>query len=81
MENEVITGNKVTKCSSLGCDGTPSEVLELRDQPGHVHDCSQCAAGVREWCDVIKSAPLLPDGTCPWRCTVLPIHTSTPTFL
>lgn len=45
-EDEVV-------CSSDGCEAAAVEVLVLRGQPGHVHDCARHAALVREWCDVV----------------------------
>lgn len=45
-------------CSSDDCDAAAVEVLVLRDQPGHVHDCAAHAAVVREWCDVVESYPM-----------------------
>lgn len=45
-------------CSSDECDAPAVEVLVLRDQPGHVHDCAAHAAEVREWCDVVESYPM-----------------------
>lgn len=51
------------RCSSEGCDAPATETLFLRDQVGHVHDCPQHAHDVREWCDVVHSAPII-DGEC-----------------
>lgn len=53
----------VLMCSADGCDNTATETLFLRDQVGHVHDCPQDAAIVREWCDVTHSDPII-DGEC-----------------
>jgi len=54
----------VIRCSSEDCERPATEVLWLRDQPGHVHDCAEHAHDVREWCDVVKSTPLEGD-ECP----------------
>lgn len=69
-------------CSSEGCPRPAVEALTLRDQPGHVHDCAEHAAVLREWCDVTYSAPI-PDGNCPARnCTGnIPIGIGIPTPL
>lgn len=53
----------VLTCSSEGCDEVAVETLFLRDQVGHVHDCAQDAAVLREWCDVTESLPIV-DGVC-----------------
>ena len=50
-------------CSAEGCEKPAVETLFLRDQVGHVHDCAQDAAVLREWCDVIHGEPLM-DGEC-----------------
>lgn len=52
------TGDDQVVCSADDCDAAAVEVLVLRDQPGHVHDCSAHAAEVREWCDVVESYPM-----------------------
>lgn len=57
-----MSDSKLT-CSAEGCEKPAVETLFLRDQIGHVHDCAKDAATVREWCDVVHSAPLL-DGEC-----------------
>lgn len=51
-------------CSSMNCLEEASEALTLRGQAGHVHDCAKHAAGLREWCDVTFSAPIV-EGVCP----------------
>lgn len=51
-------------CCSISCTEPAAEALQFRGQPGHVHDCPAHAARVREWCDVIHSAPII-DGECP----------------
>ena len=51
------------RCSAEGCDREAVETLFLRDQTGHVHDCAQDAAVLREWCDVVHSLPIV-DGEC-----------------
>lgn len=55
-----------------------TEVLFLRNQPGHVHDCPQHAHDLREFCDVVSSAPVV-DGECTaeW-CTSEPIAVAEP---
>lgn len=50
-------------CSAEGCEAAATETLFLRDQVGHVHDCAQDAAILREWCDVIHSEAIV-DGEC-----------------
>lgn len=56
-------------CSSEGCDRIAVEMLILMGMPGHVHDCAEHAHDVREWCDVIASAPI-ENNVCPARyCT------------
>lgn len=50
-------------CSAEGCTNNATETLFLRNQIGHIHDCPQDAAVVREWCDVIHSEPII-DGEC-----------------
>jgi hypothetical protein len=57
----------VTKCSVEGCTEKPVESLILRDQVGHVHDCSAHAAEVREWCDVVGSLYITQFG-----CQIIP---------
>lgn len=54
-----------TRCSAESCVAAAVEVLVLRGQPGHVHDCSRHAAEVREWCDVVESHPM----PCLLACT------------
>lgn len=57
------------RCCSGTCTEPAVEALAFRDQPGHIHDCAKHAAIVREFCDVIISAPIV-DGDCPaTNCT------------
>lgn len=49
-------------CSADGCDDPAVEVLVIRGNIGHVHDCARDAAVVR---DVLRSGRVLPDGSCP----------------
>lgn len=51
------------RCSSEGCQREATETLFLRAQVGHVHDCPVHAHDLREFCDVIHSAPII-DGEC-----------------
>lgn len=68
-------------CSSLRCDKPAAEVLSFRGQIAHVHDCTQHAALVREWCDVTASAPII-NGRCPVPgCADAPIWVGKPTPL
>jgi len=50
-------------CSAEGCAKEAVETLFLGGRVGHVHDCSQHAAQLREWCDVVASYELV-DGEC-----------------
>lgn len=66
------------RCSAEGCEAGATEILWLRDQPGHVHDCPGHAHDVREWCDVTASRPIA-DGRCSVvGCTTAPIWTGQP---
>jgi hypothetical protein len=66
------------RCSSEGCEREAAETLFLSDQIGHVHDCSQHAALLREWCDVVHGEPLI-DGECmAVFCTDDPIASDMP---
>lgn len=51
-------------CDSVDCDQPAVEAFAFRGIPGHVHDCPEHAAILREFCDVSVSAPLV-DGACP----------------
>jgi hypothetical protein len=58
-----MTGAGLLRCSSEGCQAVATETLYLRNQVGHVHDCPEHAHDVREWCDVVRSSPIV-DGLC-----------------
>jgi hypothetical protein len=69
------------RCSAEGCRKPAVETLFIRDQIGHVHDCSPHAAQLREWCDVVHGEPMI-DGECmAVVCTAEPIHFGQPTPL
>jgi len=45
-------------CSDHGCTQRAMVAMAFRNQPGHVHECAQHEAELREWCDVTEVAPL-----------------------
>lgn len=45
-------------CSWEDCPKRAVIAMRFRNQPGHVHECHAHAAELREWCDVIETAPL-----------------------
>lgn len=56
--------SEILTCSSGGCEREAVEMLVLRGQYGHVHDCPEHAHDLREWCDVVTSGPIV-DNVCP----------------
>lgn len=49
-------------CSADGCPRPAVVAMRFHGQYGHVHECAQHAAELREWNDVAESHPL----PCPW---------------
>jgi uncharacterized protein (DUF362 family) len=53
-------------CCWDDCRKQAVAAVTFRDRPGHVHDCAQHVAVLREWSDVTAVVPLpclLPHGT------------------
>lgn len=61
----------VLQCSADDCTEPATEAMRLDRQAGHIHPCRREAAALREFCDVVQSAPVV-DGECPWPpCPVI----------
>jgi hypothetical protein len=45
-------------CSRTGCPKPAVAAARFHNQAGHVHDCSQHIAELREWTDVAEVVPL-----------------------
>lgn len=50
------------QCSWSGCTKTAAYAIRFHGQYGHVHECSEHQAVLREWADVSSIVPL----PCPW---------------
>jgi hypothetical protein len=61
-------------CSWGDCEREATTALMFAGQAGHVHDCGPHTAIVREWSDVVESAPM----PCPWACSREPIRVEKP---
>ncbi|MEW2635967.1 hypothetical protein AB0903_31095 [Streptomyces sp. NPDC048389] len=58
----VPTEAEALDCSWESCPRPAVVAMRFHRQYGHVHECAQHAAVLREWTDVAESVPL----PCPW---------------